>query len=99
MKYIINALRAHFSKPVAIDTRENLVSYFWLVRFDNGVVIPYPIANQEGPDASPYEFGGIQRSWVDRLVINIQSALLHKHFNSVQHLFDLAGQPGEGGKK
>jgi hypothetical protein len=86
--YIINALKARYSTPVEIDTRDNFVSYYWVVVFANGVRIPYPICNQEGADSSPYEYGSIQRSWIECLCIIIQSYLLRRHYDAVQCLAD-----------
>jgi hypothetical protein len=86
--YIINAIRAKYSTPIHIDTRDSAASYYWLVRFANGVRIPYPICNQEGPDASPYEYGSIYISRINRICISIQSYLLRRHYNAIQCLAD-----------
>lgn len=62
-----------YSMPVAIEQKivrevdgdidieysRNLTgaSYFWLVRFDNGFRVPYPLMNLEGVDSNPYKYG------------------------------------------
>lgn len=84
--YLFNAFKARYSTPLFIDTRDNFVSYYWLVVFENGVKIPYPICNQEGCEASPFEYGCIDRSWLSKIIIIAQELMLKRHFEKVQYL-------------
>jgi hypothetical protein len=64
-----------FSRISNIDRRSGS-SYFWLVKFENGAVIPYPLMNLEGIHASPYVYGDIEKSIKERALIVLQEALI-----------------------
>jgi hypothetical protein len=69
--------RALFTSCVSsIDCRESGSSYYWLVRFENGAVIPYPLMNLEGVNASPYAHGGIQKSIKEKTLIVLRETLI-----------------------
>jgi len=50
-------------------------SYYWLVKFPSGN-IPYPLMNLEGPEASPFENGCIEKSSEEITRIKIQENLI-----------------------
>jgi hypothetical protein len=84
--YLFHAFKARYSTPLFIDTRDNFVSYYWVVVFANGIKIPYPICNQEGCEASPFENGSVYRSWLSKTIIRVQELMLKRHFEKVQSL-------------
>lgn len=46
-------------------------SYFWLVKFNNGYRLPYPLMNLEGTNSTPYAHGTIEKTMdqMDEIIV------------------------------
>ncbi len=58
------------------DDQPSGASYYWLVEFDNGKRIPYPLMNLEGPDTSAFQHGEMGRSDSEKNAVTEQEEII-----------------------
>ena len=82
------------SLPIAIESQVGKVytsppegaSYFWLVRFSNGIRIPYPVMSLEGVDASLFSSSSRVLSLDESLTICAQESMVRAAFSARKEL-------------